>query len=208
MSSSSEDRVGWNGRAWAETVPLASPPARVARVVTLPDVNPERSQDVDDLDELARKVDLLSSHREIEQQIYRMGYHLEGGDFGAVGEMLESATFGADRIGRRVFRGRDEIMEQYRRTNIVYPEGGRRTKEIYSNVVIDIDLDRGTAKSTTSFTVAQQIPGATFALLVAGRYEDEWERMDGHWRWSDRYIVAQYHNDLDRHMHSGSQPYN
>jgi hypothetical protein len=43
---------------------------------------------------------------------------------------------------------------------------------------------------------------------AAGRYEDEWERVDSRWRWADRYIVAQYQNDLDRHMHSGSQPYN
>jgi hypothetical protein len=161
-----------------------------------------------DANQLARTVDLLASHREIEQQIYRMGYHLEAGEFEAVGDLLAHATLGADKIGRRMFRGRDEIRDQYARTNIVYPEGGRRTKEVYSNVVIDIDLDRGTATSTTSFTVAQQIPGEAFELLVAGRYEDEWERVDGSWRWSDRYIVAQYHNDLNKHMHSGSQPYN
>jgi hypothetical protein len=163
---------------------------------------------VTDPQDLARKIDLLLSQREIEQQIYRVGYHLEAGDFDAVGELLRDATFGADRIGRRVFRGRDAIRDQYRRTNIVYPEGGRRTKEIYTNILVEIDLDAGTARSTTSFTVAQQVPGERFELLVAGRYEDEWERADGAWRWSDRYIVAQYHNDLGRHMHSGTQPYN
>jgi hypothetical protein len=159
-------------------------------------------------DELARKVDLLSIQQEIERRIYQMGYHLEDGDFGAVGDLLAHATFGADRIGRRAFRGRDEIREQYQRTNIVYPEGGRRTKEIYSNIVVEIDLDGGTATSTTSFTVAQQVPGEPFSLLVAGRYEDEWERVDSTWRWVDRYVVAQYSNDLGKHMHSGTQPYN
>jgi hypothetical protein len=159
-------------------------------------------------DEVARTVDLLASQREIEQRIYRMGYHLEDGDFDAVGDLLAHATFGADRIGRAAFRGRDEIREQYRRTNIVYPEGGRRTKEIYSNIVVQIHLETGTAASMTSFTVAQQVPGEPFALLVAGRYEDRWERVDGVWRWADRYIVAQYSNDLSKHMHSGSQPYN
>jgi hypothetical protein len=159
-------------------------------------------------DEVARAVDLLSSHREIEQLIYRMGYQLEAGDFEAVGELLAHATFGADKIGRRMFTGKDEITAQYARTNIVYPEGGRRTKEIYTNVLVDVDLDAGTARSVTSFTVAQQVPGEPFALLVAGRYEDEWERVDARWRWSDRYVVAQYHNDLARHMHPGSQPYN
>jgi SnoaL-like domain len=159
-------------------------------------------------DDLARTVDLLASQREIEQLIYRMGYHLEAGDFDAVGELLAHATFGADKIGRKMFTGKDEISAQYARTNIVYPEGGRRTKEVYTNIVVDIDLDAQTAASVTSFTVAQQVPGEAFELLVAGRYEDEWERVDERWRWSDRYVVAQYHNDLNRHMRSGTQPYN
>jgi hypothetical protein len=159
-------------------------------------------------DDLAHAVDLLASHRAIEQLIYKMGYHLEAGEFAAVGELLAHATFGADKIGRKMFRGREEITQQYRRTNIVYPEGGRRTKEIYTNVLVDLDLATASARSVTSFTVAQQVPDGPFELLVAGRYEDEWQRVDGQWRWTDRYIVTQYHNDLNQHMHSGSQPYN
>jgi len=161
-----------------------------------------------ELEELARKVDLLASHREIEQQILQMGHHLEVGDFESVAEILSHATFGADKIGRRAFKGRDEIRNQYTRTNVVYPEGGRRTKEVYSNILVDIDLEAGTARSITSFTVAQQVPDQRFELLVAGRYEDEWARLDDAWRCTDRYIVTQYHNDLGRHMHSGTQPYN
>jgi hypothetical protein len=158
----------------------------------------------------ARELDLLTSHREIEQQIYRMGYALEAADFATVGELLEHATMGADRIGRKVFKGADEIRGQYERTNIVYPEGGRRSREIYTNVLVEIDLDAGTARSTTAYTVAHQGPDADdpFTLLVAGRYEDEWARIDGAWRWTDRYVVVQFKNDLDRHMHPGSQPYN
>ena len=157
---------------------------------------------------IARQIDLLSSHREIERQIYLIGYHLEAGEFAEMAEILSHATFEADKIGRGAFKGRDQIRQQYERTNMVYPEGGRRTKEVYSNILIDIDLDASKAASTTSFTVAQQVPGGPFDLLVAGRYEDEWERVDGKWRCSDRYVFAQYHNNLDKHMHSGSQPYN
>lgn len=161
-------------------------------------------------DDLVRSLALLTAHREIEQKIYRMGYALENGDFDRVGELLRHATFGADRIGRRVMQGRDAIREQYRRTNITYPGHGRATREMYTNVLIEIDLDAGTAKSTTAYTVAQQTPDghSRFELLVAGRYEDEWKRIDGEWHWTDRYIVVQFKNDLDRHMTPGSQPYN
>lgn len=161
-------------------------------------------------DSFTRTLALLAAHREIEQKIYRMGYALEDGDFELVGELLRHATFGADRIGRRAFTGQQEIRDQYTRTNITYPGRGRATRELYSNVLIDIDIDAGKAKSTTAYTVAQQIPEeqAPFALLVAGRYEDEWSLIEAEWHWTDRYIVVQFKNDLDRHMAPGSQPYN
>lgn len=159
---------------------------------------------------LANTVARLEAHRQIEQQIYRMGYALEDGDFERAGELLRHATFGADKIGRRAFEGREQIRDQYLRTNITYPGHGRATREVYTNVVIDVDLDAKTARSTTAYTVAQQKPDgeSPFELLVAGRYEDEWACVEGEWRWTDRYIVVQFKNDLDQHMTPGSQPYN
>jgi hypothetical protein len=149
---------------------------------------------------------LLAQH-EIERQIYQMGYYLEDGNFEAVADLLADATFGADILGRSVFRGREEIRRQYERTNVTYPDRGRATKEIYSNILVEIDVKGGRASSVTSYTVAQQPPGDSFGLLVAGRYEDEWQRVGGAWRWADRYIKVQYRNNLDRHMHADQHPW-
>ena len=160
-------------------------------------------------DSTTRSVALLCAHREIEQKIYRMGYALENGDFELVGQLLRHATFGADRLGRRILKGKQAIRDQYTTTNITYPGHGRATREMYTNVLIEIDLEKGIAKSTTAYTVAQQIPdGHTrFELLVAGRYEDEWAPIDGEWHWTDRYIVVQFKNNLDAHMTPSSHPY-
>jgi hypothetical protein len=159
------------------------------------------------VEDLETSVAWLLARTEIVQQIYRMGYLLEDGDFDGVGELLKDATFGADIIGARAFRGREQIRDQYRRTNVTYPGQGRATKEVYSNVLVDMHLAAGTARSTTSYTVAQQPPGQPFELIVAGRYEDEWQRVGGRWQWSDRYIKVQFRNDLARHMHVGSHPW-
>lgn len=160
------------------------------------------------LEQLERRVDLLASQREIERMIYQVGYALERGDFERVAQVMGDATMGADMIGRKVFKGGAEILGQYSRTNVVYPEIGRASKEIYHNILVDIDLDNNHATSSTSYTVAHQPPDEVFELIVAGIYEDEWTRVDGEWRWADRYVRVQYKNDLNRHMHSGSQPYN
>jgi len=159
-------------------------------------------------DDLARKIERLVVQHEIERQIFEVGYAIEAGDFQRIGDLMGDATLGADLIGRKVFKGGDEIRDQYARTNIVYPDRGRATKEIYHNILVDIDLDAGTARSVTSYTVAQQPPDSEFALIVAGKYEDEWSRVDGEWKWVDRYLVVQFKGDLDRHMTPGSQPYN
>ena len=119
------------------------------------------SNDVVEDDGVAR---LMAQH-EIERQIYQMGYHLEDGNFEGVAELLADATFGADILGRAAFRGRQEIRQQYERTNVTYPDRGRATKEIYSNILVDIDLEAGRARSVTSYTVAQQPPGESFATL-------------------------------------------
>ncbi len=156
---------------------------------------------------IEQQVAQLAAESAIKHQLYQMGYHLEDGNFEAVADLLADATFGADIVGRKAFRGRDEIRDQYRRTNVTYPDRGRATKEIYSNVLIDVDLEAGTARSVTSYTVAQQPPGEEFALIVAGRYEDEWRRDGDRWIWADRYIRVQYRNDLARHMHVGSHPW-
>jgi hypothetical protein len=159
-------------------------------------------------DDLARKTELVWTQREIERMIYAVGYAIEDGDFQRVGDIMGDATMGADLIGRKAFKGSNEIRDQYARTNIVYPGRGRASKEIYHNILVDIDLDNNVATSVTSYTVAHQPPGEVFELIVAGKYEDEWERRDGVWHWVDRYIVVQYKYDLDKHMKSGTQPYN
>ena len=160
------------------------------------------------LADLARRLDLLESEREITRMIYQVGYAIEAGDFERVGELMGDATLGADMIGREAFRGAAQITSQYQRTNIVYPDRGRATKEVYTNILIDIDLHTGVASSTTSYTVPQQPPEMDFELIVAGKYEDQWHRVDGRWTWKDRYVVVQFKGDLDRHMRPGSQPYN
>jgi hypothetical protein len=156
---------------------------------------------------LERVVARLDAESIITRKLHEMGYHLEDGDFEAVADLLAEATFGADIIGPKVFTGREEILGQYRRTNVTYPDRGRATKEVYSNVVITVDLDAGTARSVTSYTVAQQPPDSEFALLVAGRYLDEWRHAGDDWIWTDRYIKVQYRNDLARHMHVGTHPW-
>jgi hypothetical protein len=85
-------------------------------------------------DSTTRSLALLCAHREIEQKIYRMGYALENGDYELVGQLLRHPTFGADRLGRRIRKGKQEIRDQYTTMKITYPGHGRATREMYTQV--------------------------------------------------------------------------
>src|ERR1700730_1905971 len=83
------------------------------------------------------------SVREISNLVYRFGYLLDKADFEGIGDLLAHATFGSDLLRRAAFRGKDEIVEQFRRTSPA--EGVKRTKQFYSNMIVDLDGDQATA---------------------------------------------------------------
>ncbi len=162
------------------------------------------------IEDLTRRIEVLESREQILRRLYESGYAIQAADFDELGRLMREVTLSVDRPGLPVIHGGDAIRDRYRATNKTYPGHGRAAKEIYHNIIVDVDPGAGTAQSLTSYTVAMQVPdsGAPFELLVAGRYEDRWRRVEGDWVWTHRHIAVEFMNDLDRHMHPGTQPYN
>ncbi len=50
------------------------------------------------------------------------------------------------------------------------------------------------------FTVLQAVPGLPLQPILAGQYHDEFEQVDGDWRFTDRLILPDLLGDLSRHM--------
>ena len=46
----------------------------------------------------------------------------------------------------------------------------------------------------------QATDGVPLQPIIAGRYEDEFEKVDGTWRFSERIIHPDLHGDLSKHM--------
>ena len=145
----------------------------------------------------------MTDSEEISRLIYRYGYLLDQADFEGIGDLLAHATFGSDRLGRAAIRGRQEIVDQFRRTSI--PEGTEKTKQIYSNLLVDVDGDH--ASSLCNFVVFQATEKLPLQPIVCGRFEDSFERDAGGWRFADRYIVVDLMGDLSERLYEGTQPY-
>jgi hypothetical protein len=81
-----------------------------------------------------------------------------------------------------------------------YDDGTPRTKHVTTNVAVDADEAAGTATARSYFTVLQGVEGAPLQIIVAGRYYDAFERVDGDWRFTDRLIYSDLIGDLSRHL--------
>ena len=83
---------------------------------------------------------------------------------------------------------------------ILYEDGTPRTKHVITNLVVDVDDGSAHASARSYFTVLQATDGVPLQPIIAGRYEDQFEKVDGTWRFSERIIHPDLHGDLSKHM--------
>jgi SnoaL-like domain len=137
------------------------------------------------------------SCRVIENLIATYAELVDNGDFGGLGALLADATFTGS--GSPV-SGAAAIEQMFRDMLIVYADGTPRTKHITTNVIIDADEGAGTATASSYVTVFQARPGLTLQAIMSGRYQDRFQRRDGHWRFTERQVRVDLTGDLSGHL--------
>lgn len=126
---------------------------------------------------------------EIRNLLYRYCEMIDEGDIDGLVELFADAVvsgFGATRS----WRGRDEIRALYssgdRRERT---SGGRATKHITTNALIELHDDAATSRSYWVLLVSTS-PDEPIRPILAGRYHDSFRRVDGVWRFASReYLV-------------------
>jgi 3-phenylpropionate/cinnamic acid dioxygenase small subunit len=82
----------------------------------------------------------------------------------------------------------------------LYEDGTPRTKHVTTNAIIDVDEDAGTATCRAYFTVFQALEEFSLQPIIAGRYHDKFERVDGAWRFTERMMLPELMGDLSKHL--------
>lgn len=142
---------------------------------------------------------MSESHREIERLLYTYAERIDLGDFEGVADMFAHAVItspGAPR-GRG---GREQALETYKRSTRLYEDGTPKTKHVTTNAIIEVDEESGTATSRAYFTVFQALEDFPLQPIIAGRYHDKFERIDGSWRFCERMMLPELMGDLSRHL--------
>jgi 3-phenylpropionate/cinnamic acid dioxygenase small subunit len=140
---------------------------------------------------------MSNSATEIANLLYRYAELMDGGKLEAVAEMFRHAKMNSGGI----LLDKDGMLEQWRRLVKIYPCGTPRTKHIVTNPIIDVDEVASTAKCRSCYTVLQATDTLPLQVIAAGRYHDEFERVDGKWRFSYRdYSLLDLKGDLSDHL--------
>ena len=128
----------------------------------------------------------FSDYLQIQNLLHRYAYLMDQADFDSVGRIFAHADVympGDAGIYRKDPVG---LANLFRRWNRVHPDTGTlRTRHITTNLILEEDgQDR--AKSRCYVLVVQATPTFPLQPVIAGTYEDRFEKVAGVWRFAER----------------------
>ena len=92
------------------------------------------------------------------------------------------------------------LLDVWRKNVIIHADGTPRTKHVITNANIDVDEIGGEATCRSYYTVFQQLEGFALQPIIAGRYHDRFECVEGRWRFCERLEYLDLVGDLSRHL--------
>ncbi|ATA29146.1 hypothetical protein MLM_3036 [Mycobacterium lepraemurium] len=94
---------------------------------------------------------MTDSATEITNLIYTYAQLLDGGDLDGVARLFEHGRICGVQDGppETVFAGSARVRQMYEMATRIYEDGTPKTKHNTTNVQLDIDEERGTARSTS-----------------------------------------------------------
>lgn len=132
----------------------------------------------------------------IRSLIHEYAERIDNGDLDGVAALFTHGTWSSPGRGTPL-RGADQVRRAY--DGVILYDGTPSTKHVISNVTIEL-TDDDTATARSYFTVLQARPDLPLQPIIAGRYHDRFERVDGRWRFADRQILPDLIGDLSRHL--------
>jgi 3-phenylpropionate/cinnamic acid dioxygenase small subunit len=137
------------------------------------------------------------AHEEIRNLLGRYCELMDAGDFEGVAGLLAHATL-QDEHGTEVASGHDGVLALYGAT--ILHDGSPRTRHLTTNTVLEVDDAAGTATARSAFVVLQATDALALQPIIAGRYRDRFERVDGAWRFTERAFAVDLVGDLSQHL--------
>lgn len=142
----------------------------------------------------------MSSYDEIRNLIFNYAERMDAGDFEAIADMFAHTRISVDGSDD-VVQGRDAVLAAYEGASRIYGNGTPNTKHVITNVIVQVDEANDAATSRSYFTVLQAVPERLeLQPILAGRYSDSFERVEGIWRMATMHVIWDLMGDLSAHL--------
>lgn len=145
--------------------------------------------------------DAGNDRAEIADLIYRYAELIDAGDYAGLGNLLGRAAFGGPKTP--TVSGADAIAKLFRITTKRFSDGTPKTRHLVLNLIIEVDGDTATARST--FCVVQATDRVVLAPIAVGRYYDTFARDigardHGGWHFTERLADVEMVGDVSDHL--------
>lgn len=119
---------------------------------------------------------------DIANLVYRCAELLDRGELAKAVDLFAEAEVVVD--GNLL--DRDELVALWQQESVCYPDGAPRVRHLINNPIVEVNRHKGTATCRSNLTVLEAKSSLPFQVIASGTYEDEFVRVDGHWRFSAR----------------------
>lgn len=140
----------------------------------------------------------LSAEQAIAALIVDIGDALDTYDERRIGEYLRYASWHIEATGN-VFEGTEGAEELIYRF-VRHHEHLPATQHDITNVLVEVGAGAQTATARSEFAVVQATPELPLQFIMAGHYDDTFERRQGLWRLVDRREHWDLVGDLSQHL--------
>ena len=139
-----------------------------------------------------------TSHEQILHLMNEYCYRVDAGDLKGFAELFEHSTWEVLGDPAGAHQGSEALLQVLQ--NVTLYDGLPHTKHVMTNVEISIDESDKSATARCYITVYQAVP-PDFPLqaIFIGDYSDEFENIDGVWRFKSMKISPDLIGDLSRH---------
>jgi 3-phenylpropionate/cinnamic acid dioxygenase small subunit len=140
----------------------------------------------------------MPAETHITNLLYRYAERIDSADLTGAAALFEHAQI---RIGNDDMIDGARLLGIWKSLVVLHADGTPRTKHVTTNPIIEVDGDAGTASCRSYYTVLQQTEELPLQTIVAGRYRDRFECVEGQWRFCYRDLtLIDMVGDVSHHL--------
>ncbi|MDZ7784386.1 MAG: nuclear transport factor 2 family protein [Halioglobus sp.] len=140
----------------------------------------------------------MDDSRYIENLIYTYAERIDAGDLEGVADLFRDGAIVAPAHDARM-QGYEEVLALYQMSCRIHPDTGTpKTRHLTTNVIVEVDGDSATARST--YTVIQATDTLPLQPIITGRYHDSFRKGDSGWYFDERAMFVDFSGDCSQHL--------